>query len=37
MYLKRKKYKKKVKKYLNKDGKHKEQKTHMVLIYFGRV
>lgn len=36
MYLKRKKdkKKKKVKKYLKKDGKHKEQKTHMVLIYF---
>lgn len=36
MYLKRKKDKKKKKgeKYLNNDRKHKEQKTHMVLIYF---
>ena len=35
MYLKRKEDKKKGgKKYLNNDRKHKEQKTHMVLIYF---
>ena len=34
MYLKRKKDKKKGEKYLNNDRKHKEQKTHMVLIYF---
>lgn len=33
MYLKRKKDKKKGEK-IFKDGKHKEQKTHMVLIYF---